>query len=174
MPPIIDILEHRFRQNEDRHRVKDWEKVVSRLLSDKGKLSTLERMEDTGGEPDLLLADDGQYVYCDFSKESPIGRRSLCYDLAAWTSRKENKPKGDAMSLAAQIGAELMDELMYRKLLSVGEFDTKTSSWIITPEDIRARGGALFGDYRYGHVFVYHNGAESYYAARGFRCIVRV
>jgi hypothetical protein len=133
-------------------------------------------MEATGGEPDVIGFDNaaGQYVFCDCSPESPAGRRSLCYDRQALDSRKENRPTGSAVETAAAMGVELLDEVQYRRLQQLGEFDTKTSSWIVTPEDVRRLGGALFGDRRYGRVFVYHNGAQSYYAARGFRGLLRL
>lgn len=133
-------------------------------------------MEASGGEPDVIARDEvgGQFVFCDCSPESPIGRRSLCYDREALSARKENKPSGSAMEMALAVGAELLSEAQYHALQQLGEFDTKTSSWIATTEDVRSLGGALFGDRRYGRVFVYHNGAQSYYAARGFRCQVRV
>ncbi len=133
-------------------------------------------MEETGGEPDVIGYDTktGEYIFCDCSPESPKGRRSLCYDEAALKSRRENKPKGSALGMAKEIGIDLLDEMQYNNLQKLGEFDTKTSSWVVTSDDVRERGGALFGDSRYGRTFIYHNGAESYYAARGFRGMLKV
>lgn len=171
---FLSTLRSRFEKNTKRHKGIDWEKVEKRLTP--AKLSILSRMEDSGGEPDVIGQDkkSGEYLFVDCSAESPAGRRSLCFDLEAWKKRKENKPKGNAMTLAEEMGVEILSEDQYRELQKLGEFDLKTSSWIKTPEDIRKRGGALFCDRRYDHVFVYHNGADSYYAARGFRGMLKV
>lgn len=159
-----------------RHEGVSWAQVQARLEASEAALRSLGEMERSGGEPDVIAFDQesGQCVFCDCSAESPAGRRSLCYDRRALDSRKENKPKGCVAELAAEWGAELLTEQQYRELQALGEFDTKTSSWVTTPDDVRSRGGALFCDRRYGKVFVYHNGAESYYAARGFRTLLRV
>lgn len=173
---LLSILQMRFAKNSNRHKGIDWAKVQSRLESKADKLWSLQQMEDTGGEPDVIGQDKktGEFVFADCSAETPKNRRSLCYDGAALESRKENKPVDSAMEVANAMGVEMMDEEQYRALQQFGKFDTKTSSWIKTPADIRKLGGALFCDWRYGHVFVYHNGAESYYAARGFRGTLRV
>lgn len=154
-----------------RHAALHWAAVETRLVADARKLRTLSDMETTGGEPDVIGRDPttGAFVFCDCSPESPAGRRSLCYDGAALDARKENKPRGSVVETATLMGIELLNERHYRDLQTLGAFDRKTSSWIATPDDIRTLGGALFCDRRYNHVFVYHNGAESYYAARGFR-----
>jgi hypothetical protein len=159
-----------------RHKGVSWETVQTRLEASNAALRSLDEMEQSGGEPDVIGYDkkSGQYIFCDCSTESPTGRRSLCYDRKALDARKENKPKGCVTELAAEMGVELLSEQQYRELQELGEFDTKTSSWVATPDDLRSLGGALFCDRRYGRVFVYHNGAESYYAARGFRALVRV
>jgi hypothetical protein len=159
-----------------RHPKIAWADVQARLEGHAAALRTLAAMEATGGEPDVIAHDSktGRYSFCDCSPESPAGRRSLCYDRKALDARKENKPKGNAAEMAAEIGVELLTQEQYRELQELGEFDTKTSSWISTPPAIRALGGALFCDRRYGQVFVYHNGAESYYAARGFRGLLQV
>ncbi len=173
---ILRTLERRFARNTPRHAAVSWAEVRARLDGDAGALSALLRMEATGGEPDVIGRDEatGQVTFCDCSAESPIGRRSLCYDGEALASRKENRPQGSAAEVAASMGVSLLTEDDYRALQRLGAFDTKTSSWIDTPPDVRALGGALFGDRRYGRVFVYHNGAQSYYAARGFRGLLRV
>lgn len=167
---LLSTLKARFEKNMNRHPGLEWSKVQAKLEKSKN-LGSLFEMENTGGEPDVIAYDQktGEYIFCDCSAESPSGRRSLCYDQAALKARKENKPKDSAVNMATTMGIELLTEEHYRELQKLGNFDTKTSSWIQTPADIRERGGALFADYRYGHVFVYHNGAESYYAARGFR-----
>lgn len=171
---LLKTLETRFAKNPGRHKGMDWAKVKARLQSKPDKLRSLHAMETSGGEPDVIGQDGGEFIFVDCSKESP-DRRSVCYDRDAWESRKEHKPKnGDAVSNAAAMGIELLTEEEYRHLQTLGEFDTKTSSWIKTPTAIRDLGGALFCDRRYDHVFTYHNGAESYYAARGFRGILRV
>ena len=173
---LIETLKARFEANMQRHKGVDWPKVEARLEASPARLWSLGEMERTGGEPDVVGQDrkSGEYIFFDCAVESPKGRRSLCYDPAALKSRKQNKPKGSALGMASDMGAELMNEEHYRQLQELGEFDTKTSSWLETPADIRKLGGAIFGDFRYGKVFVYHNGAESYYAARGFRCVLRV
>ncbi len=173
---LLQVLETRFEENRERHPGIDWQEVQARLEADPGKCWSLNEMERTGGEPDVIDQDQasGQFIFCDCSQESPQGRRGLCYDQAAMESRKKNKPKGSALGLAAAMGIELLTEDQYRKLQELGNFDTKTSSWVITPEEIRDLGGALFCDHRYDHVFTYHNGAESYYAARGFRGTLRI
>ncbi|KQV46471.1 hypothetical protein ASD07_13415 [Duganella sp. Root336D2] len=172
----IDILEQRFLKHLARHEGLAWSAVRARLDANPGKLRVLEEMEHTGGEPDVVgvVPASGELVFCDCSPESPAGRRSLCFDRAALDGRKENKPSGSALEVAQAMGVSLLTEAEYRHLQTLGEFDRKTSSWVQTPADIRKQGGALFCDRRYGHVFLYHNGAESYYAARGFRGIVRV
>jgi hypothetical protein len=160
----------------NRHKGLEWEKIQAKLKANPEKLWSLNEMERTGGEPDVVGQDKktGEYIFYDCSAESPNGRRSLCYDREALEARKENKPKDSAMNLAAAMGIELLSEEQYRELQKLGNFDAKTSSWVKTPSDIRKLGGALFGDYRYGNVFVYHNGADSYYAARAFRGSLRV
>jgi len=173
---LLKILKARFEKNPNRHRGLEWNKIELKLKSDINKLHILSEMEKTGGEPDVTGFDKktGEYIFTDCSAESPSGRRSLCYDRKALESRKEHKPKNNAEDLAKSIGIELLNEEQYRDLQKLGNFDTKTSSWIKTPNEIRILGGALFCDYRFGKVFVYHNGAESYYAARGFRGLLRV
>jgi hypothetical protein len=168
---LLKTLHQRFRANMNRHPGVDWAAVEKRLLARPDGLQAVAEMERTGGEPDVIGVelDTGAVVVCDCSPESPVGRRSLCYDRAALDARKENKPAGSATEMAAAIGIELLSEAEYRELQALGPFDRKTSSWIATPPDIRRLGGALFCDRRYDHVFTYHNGAESYYAARGFR-----
>ena len=173
---LLDTLKARFDKNMNRHKGLEWAKVQAKLEAKTGKLWSLNEMEETGGEPDVVGFDKktGEYIFYDCSAESPKGRRSLCYDHQALESRKEHKPKDSAVEMATDMGIELLTEEQYRELQKLGNFDTKTSSWIITPADIRKLGGAIFGDYRYGKVFVYHNGAESYYAARGFRGSLKV
>jgi hypothetical protein len=173
---LLETLQKRFEANKNRHEGIQWEKVLARLEAKPEKLASLAEMERTGGEPDVVGYDakTGEYLFYDCAPESPAGRRSLCYDRAALDARKENKPKGSAVEAAAAMGAALLNEEQYRKLQALGPRDTKTSSWLETPPAIRKLGGAIFGDYRYGTVFVYHNGADSYYAARGFRCALRV
>lgn len=167
---LLRTLEKRFEANESRHPGVPWADVRARIEGNPAALKALLAMESTGGEPDVIgAARNGRFRYCDCSPESPGGRRSLCYDEEALASRKEHKPKGSAMAMAKAMGISLLDEDEYRELQTFGAFDNKTSSWIATPPDVRALGGALFCDRRYGKVFVYHNGAESYYAARGFR-----
>ena len=173
---VIQTLRTRFEKHASRHEGIAWSAVLARLESQPDKLETLSEMERTGGEPDVIgrNAASGEFIFCDCSAESPAGRRSLCYDRAALDSRKENKPAGSAMEMAMAIGVEILTEDELRALQELGEFDRKTSSWVTTPAAIRSKGGALFCDRRYDHVFVYHNGAESYYAARGFRGRVSV
>lgn len=173
---LISILKTRFEKNIKRHEATKWEDVEARLRANPEKLWSLEQMEETEGEPDVVGFDSttGQYIFMDCSPESPKGRRSLCYDHQALESRKEHKPKNSATALAAEMGIELLDEEQYSYLHTLGSFDAKTSSWVATPADMRKLGGALFGDYRFGRVFFYHNGAESYYAARGFRGVLKV
>lgn len=160
----------------NRHKGIEWNKVQDKLEANPEKLWSLNEMEVTEGEPDVVGYDKktGEYIFFDCSPESPKGRRSICYDHEALESRKEHKPKHSALGMAEEMGIEILDEQQYRELQKLGKFDTKTSSWIKTPADIRKLGGAIFGDWRYGHVFIYHNGAESYYAARGFRGSLRV
>ena len=173
---IIKALKNRFEKNMGRHQGIDWSAVQAKLEADSEKLKTLHEMERTGGEPDVIGYDQktGEFTFCDCSPESPAGRRSLCYDGAALAARKENKPGGSAVEMAAAMGITILTEDQYRALQTLGEFDRKTSSWVQTPSDIRKLGGALFCDRRYDQVFVYHNGAESYYAARGFRGLLKV
>jgi len=173
---IIQMLKSRFEEHKTRFKQLEWPKIEEKLKANPEKLWVLSEMEETGGEPNLLAydADTNEFTFCDFSKESPKGRRSLCYDREALESRKKFKPKNNALDLAAEIGIEILDEAQYRELQQLGEFDTKTSSWLKTPNEIRELGGAIFGDFRYGKVFIYHNGAESYYAARGFRGFLKV
>lgn len=168
---LIETLKDRFAKNMRRHAGIDWSSVEARLMASPEKLQALQEMERTGGEPDVVGPREktSEFIFCDCSPESPIGRRSICYDRQALDSRKENKPKGNAIEMASSIGIELLTEQQYRELQAFGEFDRKTSSWVKTPAKIRNLGGALFCDRRYDQVFVYHNGAESYYAARGFR-----
>lgn len=173
---LLDTLKARFEQNMHRHPGLEWDKVRAKLEADPKKLRTLAEMEKTGGEPDVVGYDEktGTYLFFDCSPESPKGRRSVCYGREARESRKEHAPKSSAVEIAAAMGAELLDEEQYRQLQRLGEFDLKTSSWIKTPSDVRELGGALFCDRRYGRVFTYHNGVQSYYAARGFRCWLSV
>ena len=173
---LLTILQTRFRENPERHKNLEWSEIQEKLEASPEKLAVLQKMEDTGGEPDVVGFDEnsGEYLFTDCAAESPKGRRSYCFDKVALDKRKENKPKNNAMDAAAEIGIEMLDEDQYRYLQSLGTFDTKTSSWLVTPENIRKLGGAIFGDYRYGTVFIYHNGADSYYAARGFRGLLRL
>ena len=172
---LMAILKARFEKNMQRHRKIEWKSVAARLEKNPKALKSLAAMEESGGEPDVIGADkSGKITFCDCSAESPAERRSLCYDRQALDSRKENKPKGSAIEKAAEMGIDMLTEEEYRSLQELGEFDRKTSSWVATPGDVRALGGALFCDRRYNKVFTYHNGAESYYAARGFRGLLRV
>lgn len=173
---LLATLNARFEKNMNRHAGLRWPDVQARLLADTRKLHSLSEMERTGGDPDVVGRDKktGEYIFFDCSTESPKGRRSVCYDREALESRKEHKPKDNAVDMAASMGVGILTEEQYRELQKLGDFDTKTSSWLKTPADIRKLGGAIFGDFRYGNVFVYHNGAQSYYAARGFRASLRV
>ena len=177
---LLKVLKTRFEKNMDRHKGLEWKGVQAKLQacrnSDIEKLWSLDEMESTGGEPDVVGQDKktGEYIFYDCSAESPKGRRSICYDHEALEKRKENKPENSAIQMAAEMGIELLTEEQYRELQELGNFDTKTSSWVKTPADIRKLGGALFCDRRYDTVFLYHNGADSYYAARGFRGSVKI
>jgi hypothetical protein len=173
---LLKTLKARFEKNMSRHKGLEWAKVQARLEANTPKLWSLHEMERTGGEPDVVAHDKktGEYIFYDCSAESPDGRRSLCYDREALEERKEHKPKNSTLGMAAEMGIELLTEEQYRGLQQLGHFDTKTSSWLKTPAAIRKLGGALFADFRYNHVFVYHNGAQSYYAARGFRGAVTI
>ncbi len=173
---LFKALKARFETNARRHVGVEWAEVQARLEAKSEALRSLREMERTGGEPDVISRDGetGQVTFCDCAPESPIGRRSYCYDGEALESRKENKPAGSAVEVAAAMGIKLLTETQYRELQRLGEFDLKTSSWVDTPPDVRALGGALFCDRRYGKVFVYHNGAQSYYASRGFRGSLQV
>jgi hypothetical protein len=173
---LLKVLKVRFEKNISRHKGVEWAKVQAKLEANVEKLWSLNEMERTGGEPDVVSYDKkaGEYIFYDCSAESPQGRRSFCYDGEALKSRKEHKPKNSAMNMAAEMGIELLTEEQYRELQKMGNFDTKTSSWVKTPVEIRKLGGAIFADFRYGTVFVYHNGAESYYVGRGFRGLLKV
>jgi len=173
---LLKTLKERFEKNMSRHKDLEWGKVQAKLEANPEKLWSLDDMEVTGGEPDVVGYDKetDKYIFFDCSAESPKGRRSLCYDRQAWESRKEHKPENSALDVAAAMGIEILTEEQYRELQQFGKFDTKTSSWVKTPADIRKLGGAIFCDYRYGTVFMYHNGAESYYAARAFRGSLKI
>jgi hypothetical protein len=173
---LLKTLKTRFEKNINRHKGIEWATIQAKLQANTGKLWSLNEMEITGGEPDVIGYDSktNEYIFCDCSPESPKGRRSVCYDGDALTSRKEHKPKNSALDMAAAMRIELLTKEQYRELQKVGNFDTKTSSWVKTPTEIRELGGALFCDRRYNHVFLYHNGAESYYTARGFRGVLKV
>lgn len=175
---LLKILRTRFHQHSNRHPDIEWDQVKKRLAAERNqtKLGSLYEMEQTGGEPDVVHVNDktGELLFFDCSPESPAGRRSTCYDQEALKSRKKYPPKNNAADMAARMGIEILNEENYRRLQELGNFDTKTSSWLKTPESVRDLGGAIFGDYRYGRVFIYHNGAESYYAARGFRSSLNV
>jgi hypothetical protein len=173
---LLKTLKTRFEKNMHRHSNVKWDEVNSKLKANPAVLVSLSKMELTSGEPDVLVfeASDLGAVYCDCSSESPKGRRSICYDAPALESRKEYKPAHSALGMAAEMGIEILSEMQYRELQKVGEFDLKTSSWVLTPASIREKGGALFCDRRYGQVFLYHNGAESYYGVRGFRGYVKI
>lgn len=174
--PLLQALQARFEKNLHRHQGLAWADVRARLEGHPEALRSLQAMEATGGEPDVIDADPktGALTFCDCASESPAGRRSLCYDREARVARRENQPQGSAMEMAAEMGVALLTEEQYRQLQRLGEFDLKTSSWIATPAEVRSLGGALFCDRRYGKVFTYHNGVQSYYAARGFRGLLRV
>jgi hypothetical protein len=173
---LFITLKARFEKNRNRHEGLEWANVEAKLETNLEKLWSLNEMERTGGEPDVVGYDNetGEYIYSDCSVESPKGRRSVCYDREALESRKEHKPENSAIDMAADMGIEILTEEQYRELQKLGNFDMKTSSWVKTPSEIRKQGGAIFADFRYGNVFVYHNGAESYYGARGFRGTLRV
>ena len=173
---LVKALKARFEKNMNRHKGLEWARVQAKLEANADKLWSLNEMEKTGGEPDVVGQDQktGEYIFFDCSPESPKGRTSVCYDREGLESRKEHRPKNTAMDMAAAMGIELLTEEEYQALQKLGEFDMKTSSWVKAPADIRKLGGALFGDRRFGHVFVYHNGAQSYYAARGFRGWLKV
>lgn len=173
---LITVLKTRFEENSDRHQGIEWDDVQTRLEADDAKLYSLYAMEQTGGEPDVTGFDKqtGEFIFMDCSPESPSGRRSLCYDRSGLESRKEHRPKDSALDVAEAMDVQLLTEEQYRQLQQFGPFDAKTSSWLLTPAETRKLGGAIFGDYRYGRVFVYHNGAQSYYGARGFRGMLRV
>lgn len=173
---LLNVLKTRFEKNPERHKNLKWDKVEAKLTASPEKLASLQKMEESGGEPDVIAYDKkkDEYTFADCAAETPKGRRSVCYDRAALDARKEHKPKNNALDMAAAMGIELLTEEQYRELQQLGEFDMKTSSWIQTPPAIRKLGGALFCDRRYDTVFVYHNGAESYYAVRGFRGSLRV
>jgi hypothetical protein len=172
---LINKLQSRFEKNIDRHKNISWTKIEAKLKANPQKLWPLFKMEETGGEPDVMGYDNktDEYIFYDCSAESPIGRRSVCYGQEALNSRKEHKPKNSAVGMSSKMGIELLTEAPYSELQQFGKFDTKTSSWLKTPPEIRELGGAIFADFRYGNVFVYHNGAESYYSARGFRASLR-
>ena len=173
---MLSTLQKRFLEHMHRHTDLDWQKIHHKLEGNPKKLAVLQKMEETGGEPDVVNFDEksGEYIFFDCAAESPKERRSFCYDRDALEKRKENKPKNNALDKAAEKGIEMLNEADYRYLQTLGSFDTKTSSWLKTPDNIRKLGGAIFGDFRYGTVFIYHNGAESYYAARGFRGKLKV
>ena len=173
---LLKALKARFEKNMDRHKGLDWTKIQTKLEANTEKLWSLSEMERTGGEPDVVGHDKktGEFIFYDCSTESPKGRRSICYDRAALDARKENKPRDSALDMATAMGVELLTEAQYRELQKLGEFDPKSSSWVKTPPEIRKLGGALYCDRRYDTVFLYHNGADSYYAARGFRGLLRV
>jgi len=173
---LLETLKNRFKKKINRHPNADWESIKKRLVSNPIKLAAIKSMEETGGEPDVVEHNPttGEYTFFDCSAESPKGRRSLCYDHDALNARKEYKPQNSAINMAAEMGVKILSQEQYHQLQLLGTFDTKTSSWLETSPDIRALGGAIFGDWRYGKVFIYHNGAESYYAARGFRAYLTV
>lgn len=173
---LFETLKARFEKNMKRHPDMEWAKIQARLEAEAGKLWSLHEMEATGGEPDVVghNSKTGEYFFFDCSPESPKGRASVCYDRKGLESRKEHRPKNTAIDMATEMGIELLTEDQYHELQKLGEFDTKTTTWVKTPEDVRKLGGALFGDRRYGRVFIYHNGAQSYYSARGFRGSLRV
>jgi len=173
---LLATLKARFDKNPKRHKGIEWAAVQAKLEASPDKLGSLHEMELSGGEPDVVGCDKKAdvFLFMDCAAESPIGRRSVCYDRAGWESRKEHRPANNAMDMAAEMGIELLTEEQYRDLQKLGKFDAKTSSWLLTPPAIRKQGGAIFGDFRYGQVFIYHNGAQSYYAGRAFRGVLRV
>ncbi|RZK80554.1 MAG: DUF4256 domain-containing protein [Pedobacter sp.] len=173
---LIKTLKARFEKNRNRHEGIEWNSVQVKLESSPEKLWSLDEMEVTGGEPDVVGFDSetGEYIFYDCSEESPKGRRSICYDREGWESRKEHRPENTAVDMANEMGIDILDEAQYRALQQLGKFDAKTSSWLKTPATVRKLGGAIFGDFRYGMVFVYHNGAQSYYGARAFRGVLKV
>lgn len=173
---LFQLLKDRFEKNQERHKNLDWQKLLIKLIENPEKLWSLNEMEKTGGEPYILSynSEKNEFIFCDFSKESPKGRRSICYDRKAWESRKEHRPENNAIDMAAEMGIEILSEEQYRDLQKLGKFDEKTSNWIKTPSEIRNLGGAIFADFRYENVFIYHNGASSYYAVRGFRGMLKV
>lgn len=173
---LLELLKNRFEKNTHRHQEMNWSDVQNKLIKDPDKLRSLLEMENTGGEPDVIAYDqpEDEYLFVDCSPETPKGRRTLCYDREALESRKDHPPKNSAIDVAKEMGVELLTEEQYYQLQEIEEFDLKTSSWLKTPNEIRKLDGALFADRRYGRVFIYHNGAQSYYAARGFRCCLRV
>lgn len=173
---LIEVLKARFEKNKNRHKELEWSKIQAKLETNPEKLWSLSQMEKTGGEPDVVdySKQTDEYIFFDCSKESPSGRRSVCYDLEALEARKKFKPENNAADMATSMGIELLSVEQYQDLQKLGEFDTKTSSWLKTPQDMRKLDGALFGDYRFGKVFVYHNGVQSYYSGRGFRGAIRV
>ncbi|WP_171429259.1 DUF4256 domain-containing protein [Acinetobacter lactucae] len=173
---LLELLKNRFEKNTHRHTEMNWSDVQNKLIKVPDKLWSLQEMENTGGEPDVIAYDQqkDEYLFVDCSPETPKGRRSLCYDREALEARKDHPPKNSAIDVAKEMGAELLTEEQYYELQKLGEFDLKTSSWLKTPDEIRRLDGAIFADRRYGRVFIYHNGAQSYYAARGFRCCLRI
>jgi hypothetical protein len=173
---LIGVLKLRFKKNMKRHKGIDWKKIEERLLKNKEKLWSLNEMENTGGEPDVVGFDKkiGEYIFYDCAPESPKGRRSLCYDREGLESRKEHRPESSAIDMAFDMGIEILTEKQYMELQKLGNFDSKTSSWLKTPDEVRELGGALNGDYRYGRVFIYHNGAGAYFGSRGFRGVIKV
>jgi hypothetical protein len=176
MEDLIKILQSRFEKNNHLHKEIEWNDVEKKLLSNPDKIAIINKMEQTGGEPDVVVFDSNskEIIYCDCVTESPKDRRSYCYDATALNARKENKPKNNVIDFAAEIGIELLNEEQYFQLQKLGDFDLKTSSWLKTPDDVRKLGGAIFGDKRYNRTFIYHNGAESYYASRGFRGFLKL
>lgn len=171
---LLRMLKTRFEKNKKRHPELDWTAIEAKLKANPEKLWSLEEMERTGGEPDVVGEENSEYIFMDCAAESPSGRRSLCYDRAGWEIRKDFRPENTAIDMAAEMGIELLTEAQYRELQKLGSFDAKTSSWLKTPAEIRKLGGAIFGDFRFGKVFVYHNGAQSFYAGRAFRGVLKV
>lgn len=171
---LLEKLKNRFEKNINRHRDINWQDIAKKLENSEEKVWVVSQMEETGGEPDVVLLDDSLLCFVDCSEQSPLGRRNLCFDRVALEERKANKPRGNAHDMAQEMGVEMLNEGQYRSLQEFGDFDTKTSSWIQTPNEIRNLGGALFCDKRYDHTFTYHNGAESYYSSRGFRALLKI